>query len=96
MNTKLAFTVGLGGLALSGCASTYSVASGEIDPADFGEANRMTYAAMIVNPDPVYTEPLTTSADTAAAAVERYRDREVEEVQAEDTTSIGGGGGGGG
>ena len=32
-----------------------------------------TYAAMIVNPDPQYLEPMSTSAEHAADAAERYR-----------------------
>ena len=81
---------------LAGCASTYSAQSGFIDPEDFGEANRQTYAAMIVNPDPVYTEPMESSAQSAADAVERVRERNVLTTEAEDTTSLSGGGGGGG
>lgn len=76
----------LAGLALSGCASTYSARSGEIDPADFGEANRQTYAAMIVNPDPQYTGPMASSAEQAAAAAERYREDEVKQPDAPSST----------
>lgn len=93
MNIKIASTLAFAALCVSGCASTYSVSEGEIDPDDFGEANRQTYAAMIVNPDPVYTEPLESTAEAAADAVERVRERRVEESRAEDTTSAPGGGG---
>jgi hypothetical protein len=81
---------------LAGCASTHSTSSGLIDPEDFGEANRQTFGAMVVNPDPVYTEPMETSAESAAAAAERVRNRTVIQPEAEDTTSVSGGGGGGG
>jgi ABC-type sugar transport system substrate-binding protein len=75
-------TLALGGaLALGACASTYSASAGPIDSADFGEANRQTYAAMIVNPDPQYTEPMRTSAEQAADAAERYRDGEVKQPE---------------
>ncbi|WP_338243557.1 hypothetical protein [Aurantiacibacter hainanensis] len=96
MNIKHTATLLLCGSLLAGCASTYSAQSGILDPEAFGEANRQTYAAMIINPDPVYAEPMETSADSAAAAVERVRTRTVIQPEAEDTTSIGGGGGGGG
>ncbi|WP_340587345.1 hypothetical protein [Erythrobacter alti] len=79
---------------LAGCASTYSAKSGFFDPEDFGEANRQTFAAQVVNPDPVYTKPIETSAESAAAAAERVRTRTVIQPQAEGTTSIGSGGGG--
>lgn len=97
MNTKhfAAPAALLSGLLLAGCASTYSASTGMIDQEAFGEANRQTFGAMVVNPDPVYTEPMETSAERAAAAVERYRDGNVIEPEAEDTTSLGSGGGGG-
>ncbi len=72
-------------LLLAGCAATHSAAVGEIDPADFGEANRQTYAAMIINPDPQYLEPMSTSAEHAADAAERYRTDTVK--QPEDVSS---------
>lgn len=78
-------------IALSGCASYWSADSGKLDPADFGEANRQTYAAMIVDPDPQYDEPLATSADRAAQAVEAYREGAVEAVEAPDLQSVGSG-----
>ena len=96
MNIKPVASLALGASLLAGCASTYSAQSGIIDPEDFGEANRQTYAAMIVNPDPVYTEPMETSAEAAADAVECVRERNVIVTDAEDTTSVSGGGGGGG
>ncbi|KLE31290.1 hypothetical protein AAW00_13795 [Aurantiacibacter luteus] len=82
---------------MGGCASTWSAQSGQLDEvAGFGEANKQTFAAMIVNPDPVYDTPLETSAESAAEAAERVRLRQVVQPQAEDTTSVGSGGGGGG
>ncbi len=72
-------------ILLAGCASTYSASTGEIDPAAFGEANRQTYAAMVVNPDPQYSEPMRTSAAHAADAAQRYAEDEVK--QPEDISS---------
>lgn len=96
MNTKAIGLLLACSVALSGCASTWSAQSGTIAPEEFGEANRQTYAAMIVNPDPVYTTPIETSAESAAAAAECVRTRTVVQPEGEDTTSAGGGGGGGG
>ncbi|MGQ7829469.1 hypothetical protein [Altererythrobacter sp. Z27] len=79
------------GLALGGCAT---VADQEFlgyqDPG-FGEANRATFAAMVVNPDPKYDTPIpATSAAHAAAAIERYRNDQVKKPERVSTTeSIG-------
>ncbi|HSG55026.1 MAG TPA: hypothetical protein VLA45_06185 [Paracoccaceae bacterium] len=73
-------------LLLAGCAATHSASVGEIDPADFGEANRQTYAAMIINPDPQYSEPMSTSAEHAADAAERYRTDSVKQPERVSST----------
>ena len=76
MNTeRLVIALGVG-LLLSGCA-TYGNLDGEYDPAAFGEANRQTYAAMVVDPEPVYTEDATASGQKAADAITRYREDKV-------------------
>ncbi len=93
MNIKNLGLLGAAAIGLTGCASTYSASVGEIDPADFGEANRQTFAAMIVNPDPQYEEPMETSAESAAEAAKRVRERQVVQPEAEDTTSAPGSGG---
>ena len=95
MSTKQLIFVAISIIALSGCAETHAGLE-PIDPADFGEANRQTYAAMIINPDPQYEEPMATSADHAAQAIERYREGAVVEPETVTTTSGLGGGGGGG
>ena len=94
MNIRTAFVPLAAGLLLAGCASTHSFKSGQIDSADFGEANRQTFEAMVVNPNPVYTQPIVTSAQSVAAAAARVRDRAVIQPQAESTTQVGDGGGG--
>lgn len=94
MNTKAIISLAVAATTLGGCASTYSANEGFIDQADFGEANRQTFAAMVVNPDPEYTEPLEGDAQAAADAAERVRERQVVQPRGEDTTQSGGGGGG--
>lgn len=88
------------GLALlplaAGCSSIPSIYE---QPGDstFGEANRQTFMAQVVNPDPVYAEPMTTSGDHAADAIERYRNdavKEPETIRATEGMSGGGSGGG--
>ncbi len=78
MNTKHAIVAAAAMLGLSACASTHNM-DGALDPEAFGEANRQTYAAMVVNPEPVYTEEMTASADKAADAVKRYNDDAVKQ-----------------
>ncbi|WP_066553645.1 hypothetical protein [Croceicoccus bisphenolivorans] len=80
MNTKiLASCVFLA--ALSGCATYGSPEAGKFNPEDFGEANRMTYAAMVVDPDPEYDGPMEGSGERAATAVEAYREGSVQEPE---------------
>ena len=75
------------GMAVTGCTT---VADQEFlgyqDPG-FGEANRATFAAMVINPDPQYDTPIpTTSAQHAAAAIQRYRNDEVKQPERMSTT----------
>lgn len=65
--------------ALSGCATYHSNAAGKLDPADFGEANRQTYAAMIVNPDPEYDTEMSGNAQQGTDAIERVREGQVKQ-----------------
>ena len=63
----------------------------------FGEANRQTMMAQVVDPDPQYEylDP-ETSALHAAQAVERYRTDKVKRPEKVRSTQSSGGGGGGG
>ncbi|GAA4641445.1 hypothetical protein GCM10023115_00140 [Pontixanthobacter gangjinensis] len=70
---------------LGGCA-TYGTVEGKYDTEAFGEANRQTYAAMIVNPEPVYDEEMETSAEHAADAAERYREDKVKQPDKTSST----------
>ena len=60
----------------------------------FGDANRMTTAAMIIDPDPQYSEPMQTSGEQAAQASERVRTDKVKKPErVRSTQNIGGGSG---
>ncbi|ALE16856.1 hypothetical protein AMC99_01564 [Altererythrobacter epoxidivorans] len=80
-------------LACSACSVADKELAGYSDPG-FGEANRATFAAMVVNPDPQYDDPNpNTSADHAVKAIERYRNDAVKKPERiSTTTKIGGGG----
>lgn len=93
MNSRLVPIAIIASLALAGCAQTHTGSLEMIDPADFGEANRQTYAAMIVDPDPHYDEPMATSAEHAADAADRYREGEVKQPERIRSTESGGSGG---
>ncbi|MFC0590388.1 hypothetical protein ACFFF7_13305 [Novosphingobium aquiterrae] len=81
-------------LALAGCATD---GAGMKMADNWGEANRQTMAAQIIDPDPQYdtANPLT-SGDHAAKAVDRYNKDQVKKPDKVRTTNIGTGGGGGG
>jgi hypothetical protein len=83
-------------LLLAACASVPPITEQPGDAA-FGEANRQTMMAQVVNPDPVYDEPMVTSGEHAQQAIERYATDSVKQPESISTTeTIGGGGGGGG
>jgi hypothetical protein len=82
-------------LALAGC--THNLITEQPGDLAFGEANRQTMMAQVVDPDPAYDQPQVYSGDHAAQAVEAYRKGAVKEPERLKTTSaIGGGSGGGG
>ncbi|MXO75233.1 hypothetical protein GRI40_08395 [Altererythrobacter aerius] len=55
---------------------------------NFGDANRMTMAAQVVNPDPQYdTLNPPTSGEHAGQAAERYRTDKVKQPVRETTSS---------
>ncbi|NVE94178.1 hypothetical protein [Altererythrobacter lutimaris] len=83
----------LAATALTGCASVADKEFVGYQDPGFGEANRATYAAMVVNPDPKYDKPIpASSAEHAAQAIERYRTDAVKRPERVETTDIGGGG----
>ena len=77
----------------AGCASVPSIYE-EPGDAKFGEANRQTMMAQVIDPDPVYDGPAVTSGEHAADAVERYRTGTVTEPEGVSTTTGTGGGSG--
>ena len=81
----------------TGCASIADQEFVGYQDPGFGEANRATYAAMVINPDPQYEDPIPpTSAEHAAQAIERYRNDQVKQPERTTTTSTITGSGGGG
>lgn len=73
-------------LALSGCSVADKELVGFQDPT-WGDANRATFAAQVVNPDPEYDTPIPeTSAVNAVNAIERYNNGQVEQPERITTT----------
>ena len=63
---------------------------------NFGEANRQTYAAQIVDPAPVYDRAVPESdGQHAAAAIERYHTDKIKQPDVTRTSKVGGVGGSG-
>jgi hypothetical protein len=93
MNTNaLSRPIALGVLLLlSGCEHSLGEPAGA---AKFGEPNRMTMAAQVVNPDPQYDKPAAGSADSAAQAVERWRTDKVKKPEKVRSTQVQNSGGG--
>ncbi len=83
-------------LALGGCATTGGMQLGMQQADSFGEANRQTFAAQVIDPAPTYDEPLPGgNGDKAAQAIERYRTDKVKQPEGQRITEIGSGGSGG-
>lgn len=80
-------------LALSGCEDSQN--GGVKSASNFGDANRMTLMAQVIDPDPQYSEPMQTSAEHAAQAVDRVRKDEVKKPDRVRSTQRSSGGGGG-
>lgn len=65
---------------LAGC--TQSLMTGDEKVADFGEANRQTMLAQVIDPEPEYdTAIAATSAEHAADAIERYANDAVKQPE---------------
>ena len=93
MPTKLKLIpVLLAPLALTACETGFRDPEGKIST--FGEANRQTMMAQVVDPDPQYAEPAEASAQKAAQAIERYRKDAVKKPDRVRASSAGSGSGG--
>lgn len=83
-----------GALALGGCV-TDDATYGKVN--NWGEANRQTMAAQVIDPDPQYDNAVpASSGDHAADAVDRYNNDKVKKPDKVRTTTVGSGGGGSG
>ncbi|MBN8848534.1 MULTISPECIES: hypothetical protein [unclassified Sphingomonas] len=88
---RAGIAIGIAGL-LCACATTNGG-----DPVlgwndNFGEANRHTMAAQIIDPHPVYDTALpAASGEHAAQATARYRTDKVKKPERPATSTIGGG-----
>ena len=79
----------LAGLVVSLGACTNADGRIDLTQADpsWGEANRATMAAQVIDPAPEYENPIPpTSAVNAVRAIDAYRAGEVEEVEGVSTT----------
>ena len=75
-------------IPLGGCQTGSAI--GAFDDPGFGEANRQTMAAQVVNPDPVYSDANPpTSADNAVDAIDRLRSDRVKKPERIDTRQTG-------
>ena len=73
------------------CLATAACATGSgtdfMADTSWGEANRRTMAAQVIDPNPVYDIAIPpTSAQNAVGAIERYRDDNVKEPERISTT----------
>lgn len=75
---------------LAGCE--HGIGKSAEAASSFGEANRQTMMAQVVDPDPQYDKPLETSAEHTGQAADRYRKDKVKKPDKVRST-IGGGGG---
>lgn len=93
MNTDLLRKLALcaAPLILAGCETTINTPPGA---AEFGEPNRQTMMAQVIDPDPQYEAPAESSGEHAAQAVERYRTDTVKKPARTSSTAGSGGGGG--
>ena len=85
---RLKLAIALAALPLLGGCIHQSILE-EPGDAAWGEANRQTMMAQVIDPDPVYEEPMVTSGEHAADAVERYRTDQVKEPDSIRTTNAG-------
>lgn len=95
MNTRFVRIVPVLALlaALPGCA--HSPLYQKPGDSTFGEANRETMMAQIINPDPSYPTAMTYSGEHAQQAVQRYREGKVKQPDTVQSAGVSGGSGSG-
>ncbi len=90
MRIKAALALTAATLILSACNQGGVMSASD----NWGEANRQTMAAQIIDPAPEYdTINPTTSGDHAADAIDRYNKGAVKQPDRTSTSTIGTGGG---
>lgn len=91
MHTRASLLLIGGAIALAGCTQDGVMSA---SASSFGEANRQTMAAQIIDPDPQYdTAVPASSGDHAADAVDRYNKDQVKKPEKVRTTNVGSGSG---
>jgi hypothetical protein len=84
--TALVLTLSFGCAACAGTRETPAIA---VAKDEIGEASRLTLAAQIINPAPVYNgREAVIGADHAAQAVERYRADKVKQPESPKVSKI--------
>jgi hypothetical protein len=87
MNSDLARTTVAAALVLilGGCAT--NAITEQPGDSRFGDANRQTMMAQVINPDPVYSEAGQSSGAHAADAIDRYLTDKVKQPDTIRTTN---------
>lgn len=95
MNIDAKRILPIAGAALALAACTNNDGRLDLTQGDptWGDANRATMAAQVVDPSPDYDTPIPpTSATNAVRAIDAYNQGDVEEVETISTTESSGGG----
>ena len=89
MRSRMILLLAASSAALAGCS--LSSKTGKIEDTNFGEANKATFAAQVVDPDVEYEylDP-ATSGEHAAQAIERYRKDAVKKPERVRSTTTSG------
>ena len=88
MNSRTILLLAAGAVALSACS--LSSKTGRLEDTNFGEANKATFAAQVVDPDVEYEylDP-ATSGEHAGQAIDRYRKGTVKRPERVRSTTTG-------
>lgn len=86
----------IAGAALALLGGCYNARTQSTSDPLFGESNRQTLAAQVVDPEAAYAEAAPSDANHAAQAIDRYRTDKVKKPVRVNTGAGSSGGGGGG